>query len=724
MSLARVTIGLLVVGALLVGAPEANAATGQIRIVQDLNPGVPQPFGFTGSGPGITSSFFLEDDDAYSFRYTTFTGLAPGSGYSFTQTTPAGWNPAQSSCSDGSPATAVNLSDGESVTCTFTNTPVDPRYITVVLDRQPDDMQFGGLHYVFSGGPDFPIDFGLSDPPFDASGGRCCPKVMNFLASAGIIYSVAHQNSGGENETFTCDDGSSPASIAVGPNGHVTCTDTFKASPVIAVRLLSQTSSGQEFDFTLDGPETRSFSLHANGGYSARLSPGTYAVAQSAVPPGWSQESATCDDGQPISSITVDIGDAPVTCTFVNELTEPASLTVRLDVIPDSTAGFNFRMNGGPSYVPSIALDDDGVAGNPYSNVHTVTVAPGSGYNLFLCSGVPSGLSQVSATCSDGSSPSGITFSPNENVTCTFKYARAPSITAVVDAQPNDGQDFSFTAGGGLSPTAFSLDDDGDEANTLARTRTFSNPAPGSGYSLAQTLPAFWTQQSATCSNGSSPSSISVGATENVICTFTNVPNYPGYARPKAATPIWAPLVPAYEPCASPNRQHAAQLSFGSCNPPQRSSSQLTIGTPDANGQSARSVSYLKMIRTTGDLHLVAHVDDVRRQSDLSDYTGELEARFSFELTDKASNPGPVNATTQQFGLSVAVPCAATADLATGASCDLTTNLNTLLPGALTDGGRAMFESGPVEVYDGGPDSDADTAAGNTVFMRQGVFVP
>ena len=52
------------------------------------------------------------------------------------------------------------------------------------------------------------------------------------------------------------------------------------------------------------------------------------------------------------------------------------------------------------------------------------------------------------------------------------------------------------------------------------------------------------------------------------------------------------------------------------------------------------------------------------------------------------------------------------------------TDLNTLLPGALVDGRRAMFETGQVEVYDGGPDSDADTASGNTPFMRQGVFVP
>ena len=202
-----------------------------------------------------------------------------------------------------------------------------------------------------------------------------------------------------------------------------------------------------------------------------------------------------------------------------------------------------------------------------------------------------------------------------------------------------------------------------------------------------------------------------------------NVPSYPGYARPKAATPIVAPLVPAYQPCASPNRQHASPLAFGSCNPPQRTSSRLTIGTPDANGASARSVSYLKMVRTVGDLHLIAHVDDVRR-TDLSDYTGELEARFAFKLTDKGSEPLPTNATTQQFGLSVTVPCATTADTTVGATCDLVTDVNTLLPGALADGRRAMFETGQVEVYDGGPDSDADTQAGNTVFMRQGVFVP
>ncbi len=68
-----------------------------------------------------------------------------------------------------------------------------------------------------------------------------------------------------------------------------------------------------------------------------------------------------------------------------------------------------------------------------------------------------------------------------------------------------------------------------------------------------------------------------------------------GYPRPKAATPTSVPLVPAYEPCSSPNRQHAAPLTFGSCNPPAQTSGHLTVGTPDANGKPAVSVGSTRL---------------------------------------------------------------------------------------------------------------------------------
>src|SRR6185312_10670410 len=68
---------------------------------------------------------------------------------------------------------------------------------------------------------------------------------------------------------------------------------------------------------------------------------------------------------------------------------------------------------------------------------------------------------------------------------------------------------------------------------------------------------------------------------------------FSGYPRPKGASPLRVALVPAYEPCTAPNRTHGPPLAFGSCAPPQQSSSDLTLGTPDANGQPAVSVGYL-----------------------------------------------------------------------------------------------------------------------------------
>src|SRR5439155_19412672 len=75
----------------------------------------------------------------------------------------------------------------------------------------------------------------------------------------------------------------------------------------------------------------------------------------------------------------------------------------------------------------------------------------------------------------------------------------------------------------------------------------------------------------------------------------------PGYPRPKGATPFRVPLAPAYKQCTSPNRQHGAPLSLGSCNPPQPTSSQLTVGTGDANGKAANSTGSVRYDVMGGD---------------------------------------------------------------------------------------------------------------------------
>jgi subtilase family protein len=197
-----------------------------------------------------------------------------------------------------------------------------------------------------------------------------------------------------------------------------------------------------------------------------------------------------------------------------------------------------------------------------------------------------------------------------------------------------------------------------------------------------------------------------------------------GYARPKGATPLRASLTPAYKQCTAPNRTHGSPLSFGSCAPPQQASSQLTVGTPDANGKTANSIGSVRYDVLTGDVRIAVSLTDVRRQSDLTDYSGQLQADQSLRITDRLSGPQHDEpATTQDASFPVTVPCAATASTTIGATCAISTTANSLVPGAVTAGNRAIWAFGPISVFDGGPDGVASTQP-NTLFADQGVFVP
>ena len=66
----------------------------------------------------------------------------------------------------------------------------------------------------------------------------------------------------------------------------------------------------------------------------------------------------------------------------------------------------------------------------------------------------------------------------------------------------------------------------------------------------------------------------------------------------------------------------------------------------------------------------------------------------------------------------------ATAVTGTGSTCTLSTTANAIVPGLVMDTKRAIWQMGQVQVYDGGPDGDADTTAGDTLFAVQGIFVP
>jgi WD40-like Beta Propeller Repeat len=199
-----------------------------------------------------------------------------------------------------------------------------------------------------------------------------------------------------------------------------------------------------------------------------------------------------------------------------------------------------------------------------------------------------------------------------------------------------------------------------------------------------------------------------------------------GYVRPKAASPTYISLVPAYEPCTTSNRVHGPPLSFNSCSPPTRSSSQVTIGTADANGAPTKSTAYIRAATIAGDpstpadeadLSLAAGATDVRNASDLSDYTGALDARLPIRITDRDNTPypgGPGPGTVTDTTFSFSVPCAATADATVGSSCSIITTADATVPGTIVEKRRTVWALDGADVRDGN---------GNA-FLAQGLFVP
>jgi WD40 repeat protein len=219
-------------------------------------------------------------------------------------------------------------------------------------------------------------------------------------------------------------------------------------------------------------------------------------------------------------------------------------------------------------------------------------------------------------------------------------------------------------------------------------------------------------------------------------------PPDPGYARPRGATPFSVPLVPAFRGCTSPNRAHGAPLAFGSCAPPQQTSDGLTVGTPDANGEGARSIGTVAFRAVTddlgtpvddSDLRIEAALSDVRCRvaltgyctgGALSDYLGALQLAPVLRITDRRSGGAERDPATgiDVVWFSVPIACTDTPASPAGSTCETQTTVDALTPGAIKGGMRTIWELDQITVRDAGID-DPQVEAFATLAV-QGVFVP
>ena len=145
------------------------------------------------------------------------------------------------------------------------------------------------------------------------------------------------------------------------------------------------------------------------------------------------------------------------------------------------------------------------------TRARSATCCPARGYSL--AQSAPTGWQQASATCNDGSPVSNIAIGAGETVTCTFTHHKQGRITVVKDATPNDPQDFSFTAGGGLSPDQL-------PARRRLRRNALEHAARSTtwrrspGTRCPRPCRAAGTRPGATCDDGSPVSNIDVGIGE------------------------------------------------------------------------------------------------------------------------------------------------------------------------------------------------------------------
>jgi hypothetical protein len=218
------------------------------------------------------------------------------------------------------------------------------------------------------------------------------------------------------------------------------------------------------------------------------------------------------------------------------------------------------------------------------------------------------------------------------------------------------------------------------------------------------------------------------------------------HPRPKGATPMYLPFVPAQNACGTPNRTHGPPLAFPSCNPPVATSTSLTIGSPDAGGGAANAIGFTKLDVKVGapglpedsDVLITADATDVRCKPGVAacgsanavngpDYTGQLEGNAQIRISDHwnavAPGGGPDAATVIDIPFPVGTTCSATADTAIGGHCVANTSANAVVPGSVKDTKRAIVGIGVVNVTDGGPDGLTGTSP-NTLFAVQGIYIP
>ncbi|HET7686743.1 MAG TPA: hypothetical protein VFM19_10080 [Candidatus Limnocylindria bacterium] len=183
---------------------------------------------------------------------------------------------------------------------------------------------------------------------------------------------------------------------------------------------------------------------------------------------------------------------------IVDKVTQPAG----------HAQSFAFSLTGPGSTNESFSLTD---AATPAD----YEVQAGTGYSVTET--VPSGWTQVSAICSDGSAPTNISVSVGETVTCTITNRQEPTLTVVKHLNPTtDTGKFNLQIDGSTAGTGSNVGHNGTTGAVQVSVGAHTvSEAAGTGTDLAD-------YTSAITGDCASDGTITLAAGDNKTCTITN----------------------------------------------------------------------------------------------------------------------------------------------------------------------------------------------------------
>jgi hypothetical protein len=500
---------------------------GTLTIIKDANPNDGQDFAFTTSGAGL-SSFSLDDDSDITLSNTkTFSNLSAGT-YSVAETPVAGWNQTSAVCNDGSPINAINVSNGENVTCTFTNT----KYGSVTVVK---NTNFGNSTFPFTttGGLN-PSSFNITT--VNGSGSQVYSSVLPGT------YSVTENTPASWIQgSISCLNGTAPigtvsgstASFSLTAGQNIVCTFTNTGQGNL--KIVKNTVGGDStFGFNVTGPTPLTPSLTTVNGTKdtglLAVTTGTYSVTENSVPSGWTQTNSTCTNGQAsfsTSNFSVGAGET-ITCTFTNTRdTGSVKVNKRVDTNGDGDySDTGEGLNDTASNVFNWSLDTIGsnAMGSTVSGVSTGTHAINensvSGYSFvgwFL-------TSDTSKTCSNTPNhtlPTNLTVSKGQTAEITLCNKRDTGTLRVLKNVDKNG-DGDYTDSGETGATDWQWQaNNGSNHNTGDSAITVAT----GDYALAETMKPGYHFVSLSCTGGTlntQTNTVSVAKGANAVCTFTN----------------------------------------------------------------------------------------------------------------------------------------------------------------------------------------------------------